>query len=260
MSVHHLARTRSLYCPSRRVPKSSDLSLTAMQACSGWCPPPTYRLLNAPSDLHRPLRRAKCTTIPNGVCFQYLFLTTSPIHLHLYISRWESPPYTSTQFSVPDNWKSGRIWVRIFSPALSPLVPGCIPADVLRARTRASFLVGFQGRRDCNFTTTSGVNSCLDGGCNGGLQCDPHTGTVRLSPTIFTYTQTHTSSLSPLPFPGRLAGCTARDGGGMDTPKQQQSRLLRWCAHVLFTNSPSPHPKTSGLNGGHVRSVRGGWV
>lgn len=199
MSVHHLARTRSLYCPSRRVPRSSDLSLTAMQACSGWCPPPTHRLLNAPSDLHRPLRRTKCTTIPNGVCFQYLFLTTSPIHLHLYISRWESPPYTSTQFSVPDNWKSGRIWVRIFSPALSPLVPGCIPADVLRARTRASFLVGFQGRRDCNFTTTSGVNSCLDGGCNGGLQCDPHTGTVRLSPTIFTYTQTHTSSLSPLP-------------------------------------------------------------
>jgi len=56
---------------------------------------------------------------------------------------WESPPYTSAQFSVPDNWKSGRIW----------------------------------GRRDCNFSTTAGVNSCLDGGCNGGLQCDPHTGT-----------------------------------------------------------------------------------
>lgn len=75
--------------------------------------------------------------------------------------------------------------------------------DFLWARTRASFLVGFQGRRDCNFTTTSGVNSCLDGGCNGGLQCDPHTGTVRLSLTIFTYTQlTHPLCLPfPLPFP-----------------------------------------------------------
>jgi len=60
-----------------------------------------------------------------------------------YPTGWESPPYTSAQFSVPDNWKSGRIW----------------------------------GRRNCNFSTTDGVNSCLDGGCNGGLQCDPHAGT-----------------------------------------------------------------------------------
>jgi hypothetical protein len=56
---------------------------------------------------------------------------------------WESPPKNSTQFSVPDNWKSGRIW----------------------------------GRRNCDFSTTPGPNSCLDGGCNGGLECDPHTGT-----------------------------------------------------------------------------------
>jgi len=35
-----------------------------------------------------------------------------------------------------------------------------------------------KGRRACNFTVT-GPNSCLDGGCNGGLQCDKTTGTVR---------------------------------------------------------------------------------
>ncbi|KZT28281.1 thaumatin-like protein [Neolentinus lepideus HHB14362 ss-1] len=57
---------------------------------------------------------------------------------------WEAPPGSSVTFSVPDNWKSGRIW----------------------------------GRRDCIFNTTDpGPNSCLDGGCNGGLHCDPHTGT-----------------------------------------------------------------------------------
>ena len=35
-----------------------------------------------------------------------------------------------------------------------------------------------QARRDCDFSTNPGPNSCLDGGCNGGLECDPHTGTV----------------------------------------------------------------------------------
>lgn len=60
-----------------------------------------------------------------------------------YSTGWEAPPYTSVTFSVPDNWQAGRIW----------------------------------GRRDCNFSTNPGPNSCLDGGCNGGLECDPSTGT-----------------------------------------------------------------------------------
>ncbi|KAI0761381.1 thaumatin family-domain-containing protein [Trametes elegans] len=55
---------------------------------------------------------------------------------------WEAPPSNSVTFSVPDNWKAGRIW----------------------------------GRRDCDFTITTGP-TCLDGWCNGGLLCDPHTGT-----------------------------------------------------------------------------------
>jgi hypothetical protein len=36
-----------------------------------------------------------------------------------------------------------------------------------------------KGRRNCNFGTNPGPNSCLDGGCNGGLECDKKIGTVR---------------------------------------------------------------------------------
>ncbi|KAI8978277.1 Osmotin thaumatin-like protein [Trametes punicea] len=57
---------------------------------------------------------------------------------------WQQDAYQTVSFFVPDNWKAGRIW----------------------------------GRRDCNFDVANpGPNSCLDGGCNGGLECDPHTGT-----------------------------------------------------------------------------------
>ncbi|KAF8315121.1 Osmotin thaumatin-like protein [Clavulina sp. PMI_390] len=56
---------------------------------------------------------------------------------------WEAAAYTHVTFTVPNNWTAGRIW----------------------------------GRRNCNFSSNPGPNSCLDGGCNGGLVCDPHTGT-----------------------------------------------------------------------------------
>ncbi|KAA1474524.1 thaumatin-like protein [Dentipellis sp. KUC8613] len=56
---------------------------------------------------------------------------------------WEAASHSSVSFSVPNNWKSGRIW----------------------------------GRRDCNFGSNSGPTSCVSGGCNGGLVCDPHNGT-----------------------------------------------------------------------------------
>ncbi|TFK49637.1 thaumatin-like protein [Heliocybe sulcata] len=60
-----------------------------------------------------------------------------------YPTGWEADAYTSVSFNVPDNWTAGRIWAR----------------------------------RDCDFSSNPGPNSCLDGGCNGGLECDPHTGT-----------------------------------------------------------------------------------
>jgi hypothetical protein len=58
-------------------------------------------------------------------------------------SGWSQAAYQKVQFGVPDNWVSGRIW----------------------------------GRRNCNFGSNPGPNSCLDGGCNGGLVCDLNTGT-----------------------------------------------------------------------------------
>ncbi|KAF4607905.1 hypothetical protein EYR40_000241 [Pleurotus pulmonarius] len=60
-----------------------------------------------------------------------------------FATGWEAGAFTSVSFSVPDNWKAGRIW----------------------------------GRRNCDFSSNPGPNSCLDGGCNGGLLCDAHTGT-----------------------------------------------------------------------------------
>lgn len=60
---------------------------------------------------------------------------------------WEAAANTQVSFAVPENWRAGRIW----------------------------------GRRNCDFSTDidadPGPNSCLDGGCNGGLLCDSFTGT-----------------------------------------------------------------------------------
>ncbi|KAJ7935886.1 thaumatin-like protein [Mycena leptocephala] len=55
---------------------------------------------------------------------------------------WSAGSFTKVTFTVPDDW-NGRVW----------------------------------GRRNCNFATNPGPNSCLDGGCNGGLLCDVNTGT-----------------------------------------------------------------------------------
>ncbi|KAF8326831.1 thaumatin [Cantharellus anzutake] len=60
-----------------------------------------------------------------------------------YPTGWQAAAGTSVSFTVPDNWQAGRIW----------------------------------GRRGCDFSVNPGPNSCLDGGCNGGLVCDPTTGT-----------------------------------------------------------------------------------
>ncbi|KAJ7940282.1 thaumatin-like protein [Mycena leptocephala] len=58
---------------------------------------------------------------------------------------WVAPSYTKETFTVPSDW-DGRIW----------------------------------GRRNCDFSKNPGPNSCLDGGCNGGLLCDVNTGTVSI--------------------------------------------------------------------------------
>ncbi|KAJ7507393.1 thaumatin-like protein [Mycena galericulata] len=55
---------------------------------------------------------------------------------------WEAVSGSSVTFDVSSDW-NGRVW----------------------------------GRRSCDFSVNPGPNSCLDGGCNGGLLCDPTTGT-----------------------------------------------------------------------------------
>ncbi|KAK7028638.1 hypothetical protein R3P38DRAFT_3394689 [Favolaschia claudopus] len=58
-------------------------------------------------------------------------------------SSWEAKPNTGLTFATATNW-SGRIW----------------------------------GRRVCDFSTGStGPDTCLSGGCNGGLICNTTTGT-----------------------------------------------------------------------------------
>ncbi|KAB5587409.1 putative effector protein/PR5 protein [Ceratobasidium theobromae] len=56
---------------------------------------------------------------------------------------WEAPAGSVRTFTIPEHWRAGRIW----------------------------------GRRNCDFSNNPGPNSCTDGGCNGGLQCDPRSGT-----------------------------------------------------------------------------------
>ncbi|KAH9927973.1 Osmotin thaumatin-like protein [Epithele typhae] len=67
---------------------------------------------------------------------------------------WVQGQYQAVSFYVPDNWQAGRIWAR----------------------------------RNCDFSSNPGPNSCLDGGCNGGLVCDPHTGTGVPPATVAEFT------------------------------------------------------------------------
>jgi len=79
----------------------------------------------------------------------------------VYATGWEAAPYSSVSFPVPDNWKSGRIW----------------------------------GRRSCDFSTNTGPTSCLVGGCNGGLVCDPNNGTGMPPATLAEWTLQGTDNL-----------------------------------------------------------------
>ncbi|KAI0276957.1 thaumatin-like protein [Russula aff. rugulosa BPL654] len=115
-----------------------------------------YSLILTLLLLQLPSATARTFTVVNLCSYTIWYIYTDlsvAQNVPQFPTGWESPSYTSAQFSVPDNWKSGRIW----------------------------------GRRDCNFST-AGVNSCLDGGCNGGLQCDPHTGTGAPPATVAEWT------------------------------------------------------------------------
>ncbi|EKM54454.1 uncharacterized protein PHACADRAFT_97058, partial [Phanerochaete carnosa HHB-10118-sp] len=71
-----------------------------------------------------------------------------------YVTGWEAAPGTFVSFYVPDNWQAGHIWAR----------------------------------RDCDFNDPNPATQCADGGCNGGLECDPHTGTAIPPVTVADFT------------------------------------------------------------------------
>jgi len=79
-----------------------------------------------------------------GVCFGIVYfpkITTNQLYTYTpdppsHPTGWVAEPTSNVSFHVHDDWV-GQIW----------------------------------GRRDCNFTTNPGSDSCLDGGCPGGLLC-----------------------------------------------------------------------------------------
>ncbi|KAJ7259685.1 thaumatin-like protein [Mycena rebaudengoi] len=87
---------------------------------------------------------ARTITVFNACPFTiWPALFTTPGHTRPnHATGWEAPSFTKQDVVVADNW-GGRVWAR----------------------------------RNCNFAVNPGPNSCLDGGCNGGLQCDVNTGT-----------------------------------------------------------------------------------
>ncbi|KAI0749526.1 thaumatin-like protein [Daedaleopsis nitida] len=89
---------------------------------------------------------ARTFTVKNNCAFTIWCLytdVTSPSK-PTQATGWQQDAQQSVSFDVPNDWKSGRLW----------------------------------GRTNCDFSQSpAGPNSCLTGGCNGGLECDPNTGT-----------------------------------------------------------------------------------
>ncbi|PLW55336.1 hypothetical protein PCANC_02357 [Puccinia coronata f. sp. avenae] len=88
---------------------------------------------------------ARTFTIQNNCPYTiwpaYFTNPDSPAKITSQPAGWEAKQNAPVKFDVPDGW-AGRFW----------------------------------GRRNCDFSK-SGPDSCLTGGCNGGLVCDSATGT-----------------------------------------------------------------------------------
>ncbi|KAH8102161.1 Osmotin thaumatin-like protein [Cristinia sonorae] len=90
---------------------------------------------------------ARTFTVYNGCPFTIWPALFTDLHAGSaapdFTTGWEAAAFTHVTFSVPDNWRAGRIWAR----------------------------------RNCNFNDPNPATQCADGGCNGGLVCDRNTGT-----------------------------------------------------------------------------------
>ncbi|TFK19626.1 thaumatin-like protein [Coprinopsis marcescibilis] len=80
---------------------------------------------------------ARTFTVYNACPFTIWSIFTGVGATPSHPTGWQAAPFTAVSFNVPDNWTAGRIWAR----------------------------------RNCNFGSNPGPNSCLTGGCNGGLAC-----------------------------------------------------------------------------------------
>ncbi|KAJ7501448.1 thaumatin-like protein [Mycena galericulata] len=129
-----------------------------------------------------------------------------------YALIWEAASGSSVSFSVPDNWTAGRIW----------------------------------GRTECDFSTNPGPNSCATGGCNGGLLCDPHTGTGVPPATVAEFTLSGggtTDNYDVSLVDGFNIPITVTNNVGCGVPS---------CPVNLNTNCPSPlvHEDSTGAVAG----------
>ncbi|TFK94012.1 thaumatin-like protein [Polyporus arcularius HHB13444] len=102
---------------------------------------------------------ARTLTVKNNCAYTiwpglYTDLKVSPSKPD-HATGWQQDSKQTVSFAVPDDWRAGRIW----------------------------------GRRGCDFSKgTPGPTQCLDGGCNGGLECDPQSGTGVPPATVAEFT------------------------------------------------------------------------
>ncbi|KAF8257560.1 thaumatin [Lactarius quietus] len=102
-------------------------------------PPPVMRVyitLWLPASSLLTTTIARTISVANNCPYNIWSLLTNSDKVPDHPAGWLAPPSSNVSFTVTDDWM-GQIW----------------------------------GRRDCNFTTNPGANSCLDGGCPGGLLC-----------------------------------------------------------------------------------------
>jgi hypothetical protein len=132
-------------------------------------------------DFHGPNCWKSDTKSVNWVCLQSPLVGITSAES---VSSWEASPYSQVSFSVPNDWKTGLIWV---SSASASVAVGW-PLTVLYLKAR----------RNCG--AKPGPDFCLSGGCDGGLLCDPITGIVSFPPTPLSKLKSFSLILrSPLP-------------------------------------------------------------
>ena len=108
--------------------------------------PPRPGLYTDPSDPSKPTQATGSVIPPNPLSYR------DGDHADILLAvaySWQQDAHKTVSFSAPNDWKSDCIW----------------------------------GRTGCDFSKNApGPNQCVTGGCNGGLKCDPKTGTVRPDP------------------------------------------------------------------------------